>query len=55
MGKATGRPALSVRLAAWAGRLLAAALVADIAVLVGTGSPVSLLVLVTVGAVAFQI
>jgi len=53
--KATGRPALALRTAAWTGRLLAAALVADLAVRVGTGSTVGLLTLIVFAMVAFQI
>lgn len=53
--KATGRPTLSVRAAAWIGRLLAAALAADLAVRIGTGSPVGVLTLAVTGMVAFQI
>ncbi|ALV33129.1 hypothetical protein AS200_14555 [Streptomyces sp. CdTB01] len=53
--KATGRRVLSVRAAAWAGRLLAAALVAYLAAGIAMGSVFGLLTLVTFAVVAWQI
>jgi Zn-dependent protease len=53
--KATGRPALSVRVAAWIGRLIAAALTVDLVIRVSTGTPVGLLTLAVTAVVAFQI
>ncbi|MBP0456039.1 site-2 protease family protein [Streptomyces montanisoli] len=53
--KATGRSVLSVRAAAWIGRLLAAALLTDLVVRFARGSAFSLLVVVTVLMVAYQI
>ena len=53
--KATGRPDLSVKAAAWIGRLLAVTLAAELLVRAGTGSRVGLLSLAVTGVVAFQI